>query len=465
VTAPAIDIRGLCKTYRVWNSSREMLLEVLTTKRRHQEFHALSDVDLVVPRGSVVGVLGRNGAGKSTLLRIVAGTLDHTSGNITVHGRIAAILELGTGFHPEYSGRDNVYLGGICLGLSHSEIAARFDEIVDFAELWEFIDQPFRTYSSGMQARLTFAVATSVEPDVLIIDEALAVGDARFQLKSFDRIRDFKRRGKSILLVSHNINQVVAICDRALLLERGRVIADGDPNRIGNLYHEMLFGPSRDLIKTVTNADLLPGDSGDGVEFNGAAHGDASATMHETTVDKDLSAIALGLTAPTISRNDSSGDVADVASVQAAGREMRYGLRRLEIISAHIVDVDNRKVHILKSLERYRLIYRIRADVAASDVHVGFLLRDPRGLEIFGWDTKSAGAGVVAPFAPGETRDISIEFTANLGGGTFFLTVTVARDDFTKEDVRFDALEIVVQPVLDIHTSSVVNLDVHVDGR
>jgi homopolymeric O-antigen transport system ATP-binding protein len=443
-----------------------MLLEVLTAKRRHQEFHALSAIDLAVPRGSVVGVLGRNGAGKSTLLRIVAGTLDHTSGNIAVHGRIAAILELGTGFHPEYSGRDNVYLGGICLGLSRSEIAARFDEIVDFAELWEFIDQPFRTYSSGMQARLTFAVATSVEPDVLIIDEALAVGDARFQLKSFDRIRDFKRRGKSILLVSHNINQVVAICDRALLLERGRMIADGDPNRIGNLYHEMLFGPSRNPIKAATSADAVSGDPDEGAEFDGAARGDASSdTMHEAIVDKDLSAHAPGMTAPMISQTDRSGDVADIAPVRSAGREMRYGLRRLEIISTHIMDADDRNVHILKSLERYRLIYRIQANVAASDVHVGFLLRDPRGLEIFGWDTKSAGAGAVAPFAPCETRDISIEFTANLGGGTFFLTVTVARDDFTKEDIRFDALEIVVQPVLDIHTSSMVNLDVHVDRR
>ncbi len=455
----AVQISHLSKTFRVWRNSRDMLIEALTGRQHHHEFQALRDITMDVPRGSVVGIMGRNGAGKSTLLRIVAGTLDATAGTVTVEGRISAILELGTGFHMDYTGRENIFLGGMCLGLSRAEMTERLDEIISFSELQDFIDQPFRTYSTGMQARLTFAVATCVDPDVLIVDEALAVGDARFQLKSFDRIRDFKRRGKSILLVSHNINQVVAICDRAVLLEGGRMIADGDPNRIGNLYHEMLFGPSRAQVKMATSAEL-----GENAALNGTARVETSSgTIHEATVD-NLTAVALEMTAPLTSQMDCSAEATAIPPVQSAGREMRYGLRRVEIISAHIEDADDRKVHILRSLERYRLIYRIQAHEAASDVHVGFLIRDARGFEVFGWDTKSAGAGALAPFASGEARNISLDFTANLGGGSFFLTLAAAREDFTKEDMRFDALEIVVQPVLDIHTSSIMNFDVHV-GR
>ena len=170
------------------------------------------------------------------------------AGTVTVEGRISAILELGTGFHVDYTGRENIFLGGMCLGLSRAEITERLDEIISFSELQDFIDQPFRTYSTGMQARLTFAVATCVDPDVLIVDEALGVGDARFQLKSFDRIRSFKDRGKSILLVSHNIPSIMAICDRAILLEKGQIIVDGDPNEVGKLYHEMLFAPERTAL-------------------------------------------------------------------------------------------------------------------------------------------------------------------------------------------------------------------------
>ena len=242
MSSPAISVSHLHKMFKVWNRPSDILREMVLGGTRHSDFHALSDVSFDLPRGSVVGIMGRNGAGKSTLLRIIAGTLNASSGSVAVNGRISAILELGTGFHPDYSGRENIFLGGMCLGLSRQEIASRFDEIVDFAELSEFIDRPFRTFSSGMQARLTFAVATSIEPDILIIDEALSVGDARFALKSFDRIQAFKRQGRSILIVSHNINQISTFCDHAILLERGKVLAAGEPAMVGNRYHELLFG-------------------------------------------------------------------------------------------------------------------------------------------------------------------------------------------------------------------------------
>jgi ABC-type polysaccharide/polyol phosphate transport system ATPase subunit len=275
VSDPLICVRNLRKAYRLYAHPRQMLLEALTGRRRHDEFVALDDVNFDVAPGTVVGLMGRNGAGKSTLLRIVAGTLDASGGTVAVRGRVAAILELGTGFHPEYTGRENVYLGGLCIGLSRDEIDRRFDEIVAFSELEDFIDQPFRTYSSGMQARLTFSVATCVDPDILIVDEALSVGDARFQLKSFDRIRDFKGRGKSILLVSHSINQIVSICDRAILIERGRMYADGDPNRIGHLYHELLFGaPALVAAPELASSDRL-------VELDASAEKRAESGLSE----------------------------------------------------------------------------------------------------------------------------------------------------------------------------------------
>ncbi|MCC2653752.1 MAG: ABC-type polysaccharide/polyol phosphate transport system, ATPase component [Microvirga sp.] len=217
MTPGAIAIRDLSKSYRLYPRPADMLVEALTGRKRHTEFRALEGVSFEIEPGTVLGIMGRNGAGKSTLLRIIAGTLPSTGGTV-------------------------FELGGLCIGMARAEIRERFDEIVAFSELEEFIDRPFGTYSTGMQARLTFALATCVDPDILIVDEALSVGDAKFQLKSFDRIRDFKSRGKSILLVTHSINQVVSICDRAILLERGRIRADGDPNRIGHVYHELLFG-------------------------------------------------------------------------------------------------------------------------------------------------------------------------------------------------------------------------------
>ncbi|MDQ8728347.1 ABC transporter ATP-binding protein [Bradyrhizobium sp. LHD-71] len=445
MTQPAISLRSLNKVYRVWNHPRDLLLEGLTGRARHYEFQALTDISFDVPKGSVVGLLGRNGAGKSTLLRIVAGTLDASSGHVRTDGRIAAILELGTGFHPDYTGRENVFLGGLCLGLPRREIERRFDEIVDFAELRDFIDHPFRTYSSGMQARLTFAVATCVDPDILIIDEALGVGDARFQLKSFDRIRQFKERGKSILLVSHNIAQIVAICDRAILLEQGRVLEDGDPNTVGKIYHELLFAPPKRREESAAAPSLQSEDAVDAVRDTKGTEldldaGFTEAASSETRVDK---------AAPS-SHQDT--------------RERRYGLREIEITDVWIENNDKCPVKLLQSLETYRLVLRLRAKRSTVGVNVGFLVRDGRGNEVFGWDTASGHSGPIPPIEAGQLREIRIAFRANLSSGNFFITAAVANPDSTKQDVRFDCMEFVVAPTPSIFSSSVVNLDVRMLG-
>jgi ABC-type polysaccharide/polyol phosphate transport system ATPase subunit len=219
----AVDVSGVSKCFKVYKKMSDVAWEVLTRRPRHTDFWALQDVTFRVRKGEVLGVVGRNGSGKSTLLRILTGVLDHTGGKVDVRGKISAILELGTGFHPEYTGRENVLRGGMVLGMSRAEVEAKMDGIIAFSGIGAFIDQPFKTYSSGMQARLTFATATAIDPDILIIDEALATGDAFFVQKSLARIKDICQSGCTALLVSHSTAILSIICQRVMWLENGRI--------------------------------------------------------------------------------------------------------------------------------------------------------------------------------------------------------------------------------------------------
>jgi ABC-type polysaccharide/polyol phosphate transport system ATPase subunit len=241
---PAIALDHVSKVYRRHGRRRQFatLKSALLTGSlvRHlqpdESFHALNDVSVTVPKGACYGVIGRNGSGKSTLLKIVAGITKPTGGVVHVNGRVSALIELGAGFHPEISGRENVFINGVMLGLSRREISDRFDEIVEFAELQDFIDAPVKTYSSGMYMRLGFAVATHVDPDVLLVDEVLAVGDEGFSLKCLDMFAEFKRRGKTILLVTHGLSMVERFCDEAVWLEAGQNRTTGDPTRVVQMY-------------------------------------------------------------------------------------------------------------------------------------------------------------------------------------------------------------------------------------
>ncbi|MDI6693665.1 MAG: ABC transporter ATP-binding protein [Anaerolineales bacterium] len=217
-------------------SIKEYTIRWLQGKIKHREFWALQEVNLSVMKGETLGLIGNNGAGKSTLLKLIARVLRPTIGRVLVRGNVAPLLEYGAGFHPELTGRENIYLNGALLGYSRKQMEEKFERIVDFAELWDFIDAPLRTYSSGMWARLGFAVATDVQPDILIVDEVLSVGDEAFQRKSADRMQEFRNRGATVLLVSHNMNLIEEMCQRAAWLDHGRLRAVGKPDEVIQAY-------------------------------------------------------------------------------------------------------------------------------------------------------------------------------------------------------------------------------------
>lgn len=259
-----IDVQNLSKAYKLYNKPIDRLKETLHPLKRvyHRDFYALRDVSFQVKRGETIGIIGKNGAGKSTLLKLITGVLTPSSGSVTVNGKIASLLELGAGFNPEFTGIENIYLHGTIMGYTRTEIDLMLPTILDFADIADFIYQPVKVYSSGMYVRLAFSVAINVEPDVLIVDEALSVGDAKFQLKCLKKMQDLKERGVSILLVTHAIDILKAFADTAILINDGRVLQQGLPVDVGLEYYRLLFGDNRTTVSESCSENIAAPEGG-----------------------------------------------------------------------------------------------------------------------------------------------------------------------------------------------------------
>ncbi len=352
----AVAVRNLGKCYRIYRRPQDRLKQALWRgrKRYFREFWALRGVSLEVRRGETVGIMGRNGCGKSTLLQTICGTLTPTTGQIEIHGRIAALLELGAGFNPEFSGRDNVYLNGAILGLSRDEIDARYDDIVAFAELGEFIDRPVKMYSSGMHVRLAFAVAASIEPDILVVDEALAVGDEAFQRKCFARIEAIKQRGGTILFVSHAAALVTQLCDRAVLLDRGELLMTGRPKTVVAKYHQLLYAPAIKTESVREEIRLASADSTSSLATSGASPARPQVKAEAARFD-------LGLKPKST---------------------VVYERRGAEIFNPRITTLAGQQVNVLVPHEEYLIRYGVRFTAPAYQVLWGTTLKTTEGMEL-----------------------------------------------------------------------------------
>lgn len=261
----SLEIENVTKVYKLYHNPIDRLKEAVSINRKiyHKEFYAISDFNLNILKGETIGLLGKNGAGKSTLLKLITGVLSPTSGNIKVNGKIAALLELGAGFNPEYTGIENIYFNGTIMGFKKEEIDEKLDDILDFADIGDFIHRPVKTYSSGMFARLAFAVAINVDPDILIVDEALSVGDVAFQTKCFRKFNEFKEQGKTIVFVTHSLETVLRYCTRAVVIHNGKKIAEGKPKEMVDLYKKILVNLhdiEDDLQISRTNVNLSVGE-------------------------------------------------------------------------------------------------------------------------------------------------------------------------------------------------------------
>jgi lipopolysaccharide transport system ATP-binding protein len=363
-----ITVSGLGKSYKNYPTRGARLAEALLPEYGplHTSNWVLKDINFVVEPGEAIGIIGINGAGKSTLLKMLVGTIAPTAGSVTVTGKVAAMLELGMGFHPDFTGRQNVFMAGQLLGLKTHEITDLMPEIEAFAEIDEYIDQPVRVYSSGMQMRLAFSVATASRPDILIIDEALSVGDTYFQHKSFERIRKFRSLGTTLLIVSHDKSAIQSICDRAILLNGGRLVMEDKPEAVMDYYNALLAEKESYNIELLTTAD---------------------GKTQSVSGSGEVKILDVALT-------DTSGQVIEVLSV---GQSVTL---RIQIIATKNVDA----------------------------LVVGYAIKDRLGQVIFGTNTHHL-SGVVKDLKADEAIEYLFHFSANFGLGTYSVAVAAHRDD------------------------------------
>lgn len=419
---PAIEARNVTKMYRVYPAPKDRLKEILLLNRRrfHQEFWALEGVSFDVRRGEVFGIVGPNGSGKSTLLEIVTGTLEPTGGQVVTQGRIATLLSLGAGFNPEFTGRENVFLHGEIMGLSRAEVARSVPEVERFAEIGEFMDRPLKTYSTGMSLRLAFAAAIHVEPEILVVDEVLAVGDAIFVNRCVKKFEEFRRRGVTVLLVTHDVGLVKLLCDRAMLLYRGRSLALGDPSEVVNRYNGLVLERQREFAEA--HPPSVP-----------------EQPVFQTSAESEPS----GHPEPML-------------------YSFRHGDGQAEVVRAELLNGAGKPARAFCSGETMQ----VRVEVRFREPHprpvVGIMIRTRIGMEAYGTNTELEQAGP-GPAARGESIEVIFEFACRLTAQEYTLTVATQSHDGTSHDWLDDVLTF--QVVDTRRAAGVANLEACVRSR
>lgn len=406
-----IHVENLTKTYRLYAKPADRVKETFHPLRKqyHHPFHALEDVSFNVRRGETFGIIGRNGSGKSTLLQLICGILQPTSGVLRVKGKISALLELGAGFNPEFTGHQNVYLNASILGLTTEQIDACLDDILAFADIGDFINQPVKSYSSGMYVRLAFAVAININPDILVVDEALSVGDEAFQRKCFAQIDKIKDGGGTILFVSHGAGLIIELCNRALLLDQGELLLSGIPKKVVSLYHKMIFA-SPDKVESLKAEWRADPD-----RFN----------LIEDIIDEDANACVEK--AVIENTTETKPDICAESFYNPGMKSQSkvcYERKGAEIENPCLTTPEGEPVNILVGGKIYHYRYTVFFESPAFMVRFGMLIKTVTGVEISGCASHPEGDGL--EFIEGRTRwEIRFPFRCRLNPGPYFLNAGV----------------------------------------
>jgi len=393
----AISLKNVSKYYKLYNSPQDRLKEALSfsDKEYHKKFYATKNLDLEIKKGEILGIVGKNGSGKSTLLKLITSVLTPDEGAINVNGKISALLELGSGFNPEFTGMQNIFFYGTILGFSKKEMEAKLDDIIAFADIGEFIHQPIKTYSSGMKARLGFAVAVHIDPEILILDEVLAVGDELFKRKSYAKMEEFFKAGKTILYVSHSVNSINQLCSRAILLDKGRIVFEGEPKVVTAYYQKLLFSKPAD-------------------------HKKINVEMSQKQKTKIPSPCFVSKEKHTTESTQTAYFVNNMFSTT----RMEHKNDKVEFIDCMIETENGMRVNVLIMNEVYYYSYIVRFDIDAKHILFGMQIKTIKGQMITGTNTKMLEQDFdIVKY--GETYKVRWKFTCRLQPGDYYTNMSV----------------------------------------
>ena len=441
----AIKIKDVTKLYKLYDKPTDRLKESLglTKKQKYKEHYALHNVSFNVKRGECVGIIGTNGAGKSTILKIITGVLNPTAGEVAIDGRISALLELGAGFNMEYTGIENVYLNGTMIGFSKEEIDAKLQDILDFADIGDFVHLPVKTYSSGMFVRLAFAVAINIDPEILIVDEALSVGDVFFQLKCFKKFEEFKKQGKTILFVSHDLSSIERYCDKAILMDHGRNVAEGRPIDIINKYKKIMTGMTVAEMEEQENLRKERIEASDTESKKAGAEN--SKSENESLVTSDVEGDSKNESAVT---SDVEGDSfkrwRDYLEVNPNLDE--YGDGAAKLIDFGLFDEDGNITTTILKGSRFTIRSKVEFKEDVDDPIFTYTFKTVKGQDITGTNTMFEKVSV-GKASKGEIYVASFEQEMNLQGGEYLLSMSCTSfvdGELVAHDRLYDVLNISV---------------------